>query len=291
VKIASIDTGSGPSIGIRDHDGFLIDLRHLGPDVPADLRQLLELGPDALADIEKKSRTIGERLDPATIRFLPPIPEPHAVWCTALNYRTHVEEGSWEQPSWPPWFLRTAASLCGHEEPIVQPLVSDKLDYEGELAVVIGTRARHVPESEAYDVIAGYSCFNDASVRDWQRHTAQITSGKNFAQTGAFGPWITTKDEVPAIETAQLITRLNGRTMQQAQIGEIIFGIPQLISYLSTMCELRPGDVIVTGTPGGVGARQTPPLFMKSGDVVEVEIENVGLLRNPIIREAKVTGP
>ena len=181
--------------------------------------------------------------------------------------------------------MRVAESLCGHEQPIIQPIVSDRLDYEGELAVVIGTRCRHVPESAAYDVIAGYSCFNDGSVRDWQRHTPQITAGKNFAATGGFGPWLTTKDEVPEIGAAELTTSLNGRVMQRAKIGELIFDIPRLVSYVSTMCELLPGDVIVTGTPGGVGTRQDPPVFMQTGDTVVVEVEGVGLLRNPIVRE------
>jgi len=285
VRIASIATAEGPSIGIRDDDGSVIDLRSLGPEVPTDLRQLLELGPDALADVDRRGRTTGKRLDPDQIRFLPVIPHPHAVWCAALNYPTHVEEGNWDSPSRPPFFLRVAGSLCGHLEPIVQPSVSERLDYEGELALVIGRRARHVPTSDAYDVIAGYSCFNDGSVRDWQRHTAQITSGKNFAATGAFGPWLTTRDEVPVIEDAQLTTRLNGRVMQQTKIREMIFGIPELINYLSTISELLPGDVVVTGTPGGVGARQTPQLFMNPGDVVEVEIDRVGLLVNPIVRE------
>ena len=142
-----------------------------------------------------------------------------------------------------------------------------------------------MPESAAYDVVAGYSCFNDASVRDWQRHTTQITAGKNFAATGSFGPWLTTRDELPDIEDAELTTTLNGRVMQRAKIGELIFGIPRLINYVSTMCELLPGDVIVTGTPGGVGVRQDPPMFMQSGDTVDVEIGGVGLLSNPIVRE------
>ena len=285
MKIASIDAGDGPSLGVRDDDGLVIDLRHLGSDAPTDLRALLGLGDQALAEVEERSAMITERLDPASIRFRPLITQPHAVWCTALNYPTHVVEGNWEHPSHPPFFLRVAASLCGHLEPILQPIVSDRLDYEGELALVIGQPARHVPEADAYDVIAGYSCFNDGSVRDWQRHTAQITSGKNFAKTGAFGPWLTTRDELPGIEDSQLTTRVNGRVMQQAKIGEMIFGIPTLINYLSTLCELLPGDVVVTGTPGGVGARQTPQLFLGVGDIVEVEIEGVGLLRNPIARE------
>jgi 2-keto-4-pentenoate hydratase/2-oxohepta-3-ene-1,7-dioic acid hydratase in catechol pathway len=285
VKIASITTREGPSIGLRDDDGSVIDLRSLGGGVPTDLRQLLELGPEALAGIGGRARTAGRRLDPEEIRFLPVVPHSHAVWCAALNYPAHVKEGNWEPPSRPPFFLRVAGSLCGHLEPIVQPSVSDRLDYEGELALVIGRRARHVPVSEAYEVIAGYSCFNDGSVRDWQRHTTQITSGKNFAATGAFGPWLTTRDEVPEIDDAQLTTRLNGKVMQQTKIGEMIFGIPELVNYLSTISELLPGDVVVTGTPGGVGARQTPQVFMHPGDVVEVEIDQVGLLRNPIVRE------
>jgi 2-keto-4-pentenoate hydratase/2-oxohepta-3-ene-1,7-dioic acid hydratase in catechol pathway len=285
MKIASIDAGHGPSLGVQDEDGSIIDLHHLGDGVPGNLRQLLELGPEALSDVEERSREIRERVDPASITFLPLVPDPHAVWCAALNYRTHITEGNWERPSWPPFFLRVGASLCGHLEPMVLPTASDRLDYEGELAIVIGNRARHVPEEDAYDVIAGYSCFNDGSVRDWQRHTAQITSGKNFSRTGPFGPWLTTKEEVPDIDAAELSTLLNGKVMQRAKIGDMIFGIPKLINYLSTMVELIPGDVIVTGTPGGVGTRQDPPVFLGEGDVIEVAIEGVGRLSNPIVRE------
>ncbi|HEY2694805.1 MAG TPA: fumarylacetoacetate hydrolase family protein [Pseudonocardiaceae bacterium] len=285
MKIASIATAGGPSIGLRDDDGSVIDLCSVGPEVPTDLRGLLELGPAARADFAVRARDVGTRWDQEQIRFLPVIPRPNAVWCAALNYPTHVTEGNWEAPSRPPWFLRVAGSLCGHREPIVQPMVSDRLDYEGELAVVIGRRARHVPPADAFAVIAGFSCFNDGSVRDWQRHTAQITSGKNFADTGGFGPWLSTPDEVPDLDESVLTTRLNGTVMQQSKIGEMIFGIPELINYVSTISELLPGDVIVTGTPGGVGARQTPQVFMHPGDVVEVEIDHVGLLRNPIVRE------
>lgn len=285
MKLASIDFGNGAALAARADDGALVDLRDVDPALPTDMRALLELGPSALADIGGRVGSVTKRTDPASVRFEPVVRQSQAVWCAALNYRLHITEGNWDAPDHPPFFLRVAGSLCGHEQPIIQPTVSERLDYEGELAVVIGTRARHVPESAAYDVIAGYSCFNDGSVRDWQRHTKQITSGKNFAATGGFGPWLTTKDEVPDIESAQLTTTLNGRTMQQAKISELIFGIPQLIAYVSTMCDLLPGDVIVTGTPGGVGTRQDPPVFMHSGDTVEVEVEGVGLLRNPILRE------
>ncbi len=285
MKIASIDAGGGPSLGIRDIDGSVINLGGLGDDVPTRLRQLLDLGPDALVDIEKGARAVGERLDVDSITFLPLVPEPHAVWCAALNYDTHISEGNWEPPSKPPLFLRVGASLCGHLQPMVLPAVSTRLDYEGELALVIGTRARHVPESDAYDVIAGYSCFNDGSVRDWQRHTGQITSGKNFSMTGPFGPWLATRDEVPDITQAELSTTVNGKRMQHASISDMIFGIPQLVHYLSTMVELLPGDVIITGTPGGVGIRQDPPVFLREGDVVEVEVDGVGRLTNPIVLE------
>jgi 2-keto-4-pentenoate hydratase/2-oxohepta-3-ene-1,7-dioic acid hydratase in catechol pathway len=287
VRIASITTAGGPSLGLLADDGSVIDVRSACPEVAADLREVLELGGEALAGIAGRARDSGSRLEPDQVRFLPVIPRPHAVWCAALNYPAHVEEGNWEAPSRPPFFLRVAGSLCGHDEPIVQPVVSDRLDYEGELAVVIGRRARHVPPSDAYAVVAGYSCFNDGSVRDWQRHTAQITSGKNFTGTGAFGPWLTTPDEAADIEDAQLTTRLNGKLMQQTKIGEMIFGIPELVNYLSTITELLPGDVIVTGTPGGVGARQTPQVFLQPDDVVEVEIDRVGLLRNPVVREER----
>lgn len=285
MKLASVDCGTGPMIAALDDGGELVDLRDVDNRLPSDMRALLELGPEVLTEIASRITKTTRRLDSAPVRFLPVVPQPQAIWCTALNYRLHIEEGAWETPGRPPLFLRVPASLCGHQEPIVKPIVSDRLDYEGELAVIVGKRARHVPESAAYDVIAGYSCFNDGSVRDWQRHTNQITNGKNFAATGGFGPFLTTKDEVPDIEAAELTTMLNGKVMQRAKISELIFGIPQLISYVSTICDLLPGDVIVTGTPGGVGTRQDPPVFMHDGDAVEVEIAGVGVLRNPVVAE------
>ena len=199
----------------------------------------------------------------------------------ALNYQTHVTEGTGTSGDAPPFFLRVAgasAVIWSRSSTVgVRPV-----DYEGELAVVIGRRGRHIPIRRGCDVIAGYSCFNDGSVRDWQRHTPQITVGKNFAETGAFGPWLTTSDEVPT-SRRQLTTRVNGALRQQAKINEMIFGIPRLISYLSTICDLVPGDVIVTGTPGGVGTRQTPGL-PAPGDVIESKWAASGAA-NPIARE------
>jgi 2-keto-4-pentenoate hydratase/2-oxohepta-3-ene-1,7-dioic acid hydratase in catechol pathway len=284
VKLASIVVAGVPTVGVRDKDGLVVDIRDIDPTLPADLQSLLEAGPAALDTIDVRRAGL-PRHEETAIQFLPVIPRPHAVWCAALNYPAHITEGNWEPPTHPPFFLRVAASLCGHREPMIQPHGSDRFDYEGELAVVIGTRARHVAPEDAWSVIAGYSCFNDGSIRDWQRHTTQITAGKNFAATGGFGPWLTTHDSLPDVTSRQLTTRLNGKVMQQTLISEMIFDIPYLINYLSTIAELLPGDVIVTGTPGGVGTRQNPPVFMGPGDVVEVEIDGVGSLSNPITKE------
>jgi 2-keto-4-pentenoate hydratase/2-oxohepta-3-ene-1,7-dioic acid hydratase in catechol pathway len=284
VKLASIVVAGTPTVGIRDSDGSIVDIRDIDPSLPTEMRALVELGPTALEAIDLQRAGLSRHQE-TEIRFLPVLPRPHAVWCAALNYPAHITEGNWEPPTRPPFFLRVAESLCGHRQPMVQPSVSDRFDYEGELAVVIGTRARHVPLDDAWDVIAGYSSFNDGSIRDWQRHTTQITAGKNFTATGGFGPWLTTQDEVPDITDRQLTTRLNGKVMQQTLISEMIFDIPYLINYLSTICDLEPGDVIVTGTPGGVGTRQDPQVFMGPGDEIEVEVEGVGTLSNPIVKE------
>jgi 2-keto-4-pentenoate hydratase/2-oxohepta-3-ene-1,7-dioic acid hydratase in catechol pathway len=284
VKLASIVIAGTATVGIRDRDGSIVDIRDIDPSLPTAMGALLELGPAAVEGIDT-GRAGLTRYQETEIQFLPVLPRPHAVWCAALNYPTHITEGNWEPPSRPPFFLRIADSLVGHRQPMVAPWVSDRFDYEGELAVIIGTRARHVPLDAAWDVIAGYSPFNDGSVRDWQRHTTQITAGKNFTATGAFGPWLTTRDEVPDITDRQLTTRLNGKVMQDTLINEMIFDIPYQINYLSTICELEPGDVIVTGTPGGVGIRQTPPVFLGPGDEIEVEVGGVGALANPIVKE------
>ena len=284
MKLASIVVAGTPSVGISDSEGSIIDIRDIDPSLPTDMQALVELGPAALESINVRRAGLSKHQE-TEIQFLPVLPRPHAVWCAALNYPAHITEGSWETPTRPPFFLRVAESLCGHRQPMIQPRVSDRFDYEGELAVVIGTRARHVPTDAAWDVIAGYSSFNDGSVRDWQRHTTQITAGKNFAATGSFGPWLTTRDEVPDITDRRLTTRLNGKVMQRTLISEMIFDIPYLINYLSTICDLEPGDVIVTGTPGGVGTRQNPPVFLGPGDEIEVEVDGVGTLSNPVVRE------
>ncbi|HEX3930840.1 MAG TPA: fumarylacetoacetate hydrolase family protein [Nocardioides sp.] len=284
MKLASIIVAGTPSVGISDEDGSIVDIREVDPSLPTDMRGLIELGPSAWTGMDLQ-RTGLPRHPENEIQFLPVLPRPHAVWCAALNYPDHITEGAWDPPGRPPFFLRVAGSLVGHRQPMIQPSVSNRFDYEGELAVVIGRRARHVPLDAAWEVVAGYSAFNDGSVRDWQRHTSQITAGKNFTATGGFGPWLTTRDEVPDITERQLTTKLNGRVMQRTAISDMIFDIPYLINYLSTICELEPGDVIVTGTPGGVGARQSPQVFMGHGDEIEVEVDGVGALCNPIVKE------
>lgn len=183
------------------------------------------------------------------------------------------------------FFTRFADSQTAHNGPIVRPIASEKLDFEGELAVVIGRPARHVKAVDAFDYVAGCSCYNDGSVRDWQKHTIQFTPGKNFPSTGGFGPWLVTADELADPSALSLTTRLNGEVVQQATTDDLIFDIPTLIQYCSTFTELRPGDVIITGTTGGVGAFRQPPLWMKPGDVVEVEISRIGVLKNTIVDE------
>ncbi|GAB3346178.1 fumarylacetoacetate hydrolase family protein [Modestobacter lapidis] len=204
------------------------------------------------------------------------------------NYMDHHQEVlaagmQRELSEFPPIFLRVWRSQVAHEEPIVRPSVSESLDWEGELAVIIGAGGRDIPEADAWDHVAGYSCYNDASVREWQFHAKQIASGKNFEGTGAFGPWMVTADEIEPGRKLTLETRLNGEVVQSSDTGNMIFSIPRLINYASTIFTLVPGDVIVTGTPAGVGWSKKPPRFMQPGDVVEVE--GVGVLRNPVVAQ------
>ena len=239
---------------------------------------------EALAANEKP----GPRL--ADITYLPVIPRPEKIVCAVRNYLDHHNEAvafgmKREITEFPPIFLRVWRSQVAHNAPVVRPKVSDNLDWEGELAVVIGKGGRHIPEAAAFDHVAGYSIYNDVSVRDWQRHAQQIASGKNFVGTGPFGPWLVTPDEIGDPAKLKLETRVNGKVEQKSDTSMLIFSIPRLINYCSTIFDLVPGDVIATGTPAGVGFTRKPPEFLKPGDVVEVEIENIGVLRNPVVDE------
>ncbi len=219
------------------------------------------------------------------VSWLPVIPAPDKVLCIGLNYEMHRQETGRTEVANPTIFTRFANAQVGHAQPMVCPKASSRFDFEGELAVVIGKRCRHVSEADALSVIAGYACFNDGSVRDWQQHTSQFTPGKNFFRSGSFGPWMVTADAIGDPTTMTLQTRLNGEVVQHTSTGDMIFSIPRQIAYITTFTELVPGDVIATGTPGGVGARRSPPLWMKPGDMVEVEVDRIGVLRNPIVAE------
>ena len=227
----------------------------------------------------------GEAHETELVRFLPLIPNPDKIICVGVNYRPHIKEMGREVPDYPVVFVRFPGSQVGHSQSVIRPVASEKFDFEGELAIVIGKSARHVNRADALDYIAGYCCFMDGSVRDWQKHTMQFTPGKNFAKSGSMGPWLVTRDEIPDPKSLALTTRVNGVQMQEGQVADLIFDIPALIEYCSTFTELLPGDVIATGTPGGVGAARTPPLWLKAGDSIEVNIPGVGLLVNSVADE------
>jgi 2-keto-4-pentenoate hydratase/2-oxohepta-3-ene-1,7-dioic acid hydratase in catechol pathway len=217
------------------------------------------------------------------VRLQPPLVSGATIYCIGLNYRSHVEEVGRDLPPQPSVFIRTHDSVVGAGEPLIRPRVSAAFDFEGELALVIGAPARHVTEERAMAHVAGYTCFMDGSVRDYQKHS--VTAGKNFWRTGACGPELVTSDEVGRPDRVGLRTRLNGEVVQNASTEMLIYPLARIVAYLSEITELRTGDIVATGTPSGVGARRTPPLWMKAGDRLEVEIDGVGLLSNPVVDE------
>jgi len=240
------------------------------------------LAANALADLQADVQKSGQRVAPAQVQAQAVIPAPGKVICVGLNYKTHVAETKRPDSEHPSLFLRFADSLAAHGDEVLRPEFSERFDWEGELAFVMGKGGRHIAAADAFEHIAGYTCFNDVSVRDWQRHTHQFTPGKNFPGTGPLGPFLLTRDEVPDVTQLTLQTRLNGQVVQHASLADLIFDIPTIVAYISRFTPLSPGDVIATGTPGGVGDRREPPLYMKEGDVVEVEITDLGVLRNRI---------
>jgi 2-keto-4-pentenoate hydratase/2-oxohepta-3-ene-1,7-dioic acid hydratase in catechol pathway len=282
MRLMSFEIDGRASYGLAAGDGVIDAGKRLGGKYGG-LRDVLVAG--ALPELRKLER---EKPDHALadVAFLPAIADAAAkLLCIGINYVPHMKEMGRERPEHPVVFVRFGDSVVGHGRPLERPLVSKSFDYEGELAVIIGKRARHVSRARALDFVAGYSCFNDGSIRDYQRHSQQFTPGKNFHASGSFGPWLVTADEHPDPTQLQLVTRLNGEIVQNESVGELCFDVPQLIEYCSTWAQLEPGDVIVTGTPGGVGAGRTPPLWMKAGDIVEVDISGVGVLRNPVVDE------
>jgi 2-keto-4-pentenoate hydratase/2-oxohepta-3-ene-1,7-dioic acid hydratase in catechol pathway len=283
MKLLSFERNGQPGFGVLVGDG-VVDASERLAGKPRGLREALAAG--ALPALQRLA-VLPADFALREVTFAPVIPDAAAkLLCVGVNYLPHIREMGREQPDRPVIFVRFRDSIVGHGHALIKPRESEQLDFEGELAVVIGKRARRVAKEHALEYIAGYSCFNDGSVRDFQRHSGQFTPGKNFHASGAFGPWLVTTDEITDPRELTLTTRLNGAVMQHESVGELCFDVPQLIEYCSTWTQLEPGDVIVTGTPGGVGAGRKPPVWMQPGDTVEVELSKIGTLRNQVVADA-----
>lgn len=284
MRFLAFARGGARGLAVADERGVYRGRTSADPHLT--LEWALAQGPGGLRALAE-ALAAGEAVDPDAVTVLPPLANPGKILCVGLNYADHTAESGMQQPDYPALFSRFASSLIGHGAPIVRPTLSEKLDYEGEVVAVIGRGGRHIPKARALDHVAGYAIFNDGSVRDYQLRTGQWTIGKNFDDTGAFGPVLVTADELPAGARGLAIeTRLNGAVMQRASTDDLIFDVATLVSLISGALTLAPGDLIVTGTPSGVGAARKPPLFMKPGDVCEVEVEGLGVLVNPVADEA-----
>lgn len=268
-------------LGVLDGDQ-VIDLQQVQPQVPADLRAALEAGVDLAAAGRAAIASGAPRRPLASLSLAPLVPEPGKIICLGLNYFDHAKEGGRDKPDYPWFFYRGKTSLMGHGQPGLAPKVSTKFDYEAEMAVVIGRKVpRHVAEADALPYVFGYSCFNDMSVRDFQKRTGQWTIGKNFDGTGGFGPVLVTADELaPGATGLRIQSRLNGQVMQDANTSDMIFSVAETITLLAQCMTLEPGDAIIMGTPAGVGQARTPPVWMKPGDTIEIEIDGIGVLSN-----------
>jgi 2-keto-4-pentenoate hydratase/2-oxohepta-3-ene-1,7-dioic acid hydratase in catechol pathway len=280
MRLASFAVGPKETYGVLVGDGVIDVGVRFGDRWPS-LRAALAAG--ALAEIHEFAAGRSPDHETKEIRWRPVLPDSDKVMCIGRNYKDHLEETGAEVPQNPRVFLKHRTAIVAHEEPILRPKVSDKFDYEGELTVVIGRTGRHIPVDRALDYVAGYTLLNDGSVRDYQQHS--LFAGKNFERTSGFGPCLTTTDGIPDPRKLTLATRLNGVEVQRSGVDKLIYDIPFLISYLSRITPLTAGDCIATGTPAGVGSRRKPPLWMKPGDVIEVEIAEIGVLRNRVIAE------
>jgi len=290
MKIAGFEAEGGLRLGIVEGDQ-VIDLQAVDPKVPADLGAALAANNgdlEALDDIARRAPASARR-PLKGLRFGLPVARPGKILCLGLNYLEHVKEGSQRDniPKFPTIFMRCLTSMVPHEQPIVRPKASEQLDYEAEMMLIVGKRAKHLTMANATTCIAGYSCANEGSVREFQRKTTQWDMGKNFDRTGGFGPWMVTADELPdAGKGLKIQSRLNGTVMQSDNTDNMMFPIREMLVYITQGMTLEPGDVIFTGTPSGVGhARKPNPVWMKAGDVCEIEIEGIGVLRNPIADE------
>jgi len=283
MRLASFERAGRCTWGIVE-EGCIRDVGAVLHDTLPDLRSVIAA---AAYDAVRRAAPTALAVREHEVHWLPVVPNPDKIICVGLNYQEHRQETGRSSVAFPTIFTRFTNSQTGHRRSIPLTHLSTQLDYEGELAVIIGNRARYVSRDDAAACIAGYACYNDITVRDWQRHTHQFAPGKNFPGTGAFGPWMVTPDELPDLDNARLQTRVNGVIVQSATPGQMIFSVAALIEYCSAFTPLEPGDVIVTGTPGGVGMKRQPPLWLRPGDVTEVEIEGIGLLSNTVVAEAR----
>ena len=281
VKLMSFIRNGKASYGICENS----HVRDIGQPLREQFPDLKSLLAGGLLETARSAAEVADVLKLGELEFLPPIPNPGKILCIGLNYEDHRVETGRSKTEHPTIFTRFADTQVGHLQPAWVPTASAEADYEGELAVIIGRAGRRIAASQALTHVAGYSCYDDISIRDWQRHTSQYIPGKNFPRTGGFGPWIVTADEIADPGNLDVTTRLNGSVVQHASTAQMIFPVPELIAYISSFTPLSSGDVIITGTPGGVGFKRQPPLFLRAGDTVEVEISNVGMLRNPLIAE------
>lgn len=288
MRLATVNDGTSTRVVIDSPRG-LVDVSSATRSdddhrwASASLRELLTGGAKARAFLDRAERDQDARcVAESDVEFLPPVPDPPRIFCVGRNYAEHAREGRAEVPDYPMIFLKPATSLLGHDQEVLVPPSTTKVDWEGEIAVVIGRPGRDIPEDRAWEHVAGFTPANDLSARDWQRRTSQFDAGKMFDGFGPMGPFLVTTDEIADIDSVELTTRVNGTTMQSGVVRDMVFPIPRLVSYLSEAVRLLPGDVILTGTPSGVGYARTPPIFLEAGDVVEVSVDQVGLLRNRI---------
>jgi acylpyruvate hydrolase len=282
VRLATITTPAGPRLHVRAVNGYVDIGAETGEPAYATLQSFLEAGPaavDAARGLRNREGTEVTRED-----FAPAVPAPERILCLGLNYSEHALEGGRDVPTWPDAFIRSRETVLGPYADLPRPALSESFDYEGELGIVIGAGGRYIPAGKALDAVAGFTVINDASVRDWQRAASQWTAGKNFDSTMPIGPEIVTPDEVDVSDIA-LTTVLNGQVMQSARTSQMLVDVPSTIEFFSSFTTLRPGDVIATGTPGGVGFARTPPVWMKPGDIIEITIEGVGTIRNKVVAE------
>ena len=284
MSFVSFEIAGQQTYGLWKDEGNWIQVPQVFQAEYPDLKSVI--AANKLDECEALIRQSGKAVTASQAHLLPVIPNPSKIFCIGLNYKTHVAETKRADSDYPAIFTRFSDSLTAHNAPLPHPKETKRFDFEGELAVIIGKGGRNISQAQALEHIAGYACFNDGTARDWQRHTHQWIPGKNFPSTGPLGPFMATRKEIPDVNQLTLESRLNGEVMQHASVADLIYTLPVIIEYLSGFTNLSPGDVIATGTPGGVGDRREPPIYMQAGDVIEVEITGLGTLRNVVSNAA-----